>query len=91
TVPKAHPRPSVSKPVSSTQPEPTSAPAKPQGKKRKLTIEISDKPSTAVKSKHGFVSKKRKPIITLRSVDESVAKDVHEKEPHVGDEEADMQ
>nr|GFD21200.1 hypothetical protein [Tanacetum cinerariifolium] len=27
--PKAHPRPLVSKPVSSTQPEPTSAPAKP--------------------------------------------------------------
>nr|GEW22580.1 hypothetical protein [Tanacetum cinerariifolium] len=72
TVPKAHPRPSVSKPVSSTQPEPTSAPAKPQGKKRKLTIEISDKPSTAVKSKHGFVSKKRKPIITLRALEESM-------------------
>nr|GFA16592.1 hypothetical protein [Tanacetum cinerariifolium] len=53
--PKAPPRPSVSKPVSSTQPEPKSAPAKTQGKKRKLTTEISDKPSTAIKSRHGFV------------------------------------
>nr|GEU39010.1 integrase, catalytic region, zinc finger, CCHC-type, peptidase aspartic, catalytic [Tanacetum cinerariifolium] len=66
TAPKAQPRPSVSKPVSSTQPEPTSAPAKPQGKKRKLTTEISDKPSKSTKSRRGFVSKKHKPINTLR-------------------------
>nr|GEV74970.1 E-beta-farnesene synthase [Tanacetum cinerariifolium] len=91
TAPKEHPRPSVSKPVSSTQPEPTFAPAKPQGKKRKLTIEVSNKPSTAIKSRHGFVSKKRKPISTSRYVDESVAEDVPEKEPQVGDEAADMQ
>nr|GEU45002.1 hypothetical protein [Tanacetum cinerariifolium] len=43
TAPKAPPRPSVSKPVSSTQPEPKSALAKTQGKKHKLTTEISDK------------------------------------------------
>nr|GEW45785.1 copia protein [Tanacetum cinerariifolium] len=91
TAPKADPRPPVSKPVSSKQPEPKSAPAKPQGKKRKLTTEVSDKPSTAIKSKHGFVSKKHKPISTLRSVDESVAEDIPKKEPQVGDEEADMQ
>nr|GEY72282.1 hypothetical protein [Tanacetum cinerariifolium] len=54
TAPKAHPRPSVSKPVSSTQPKPTSAPAKPQGKKRKLTTKRSHKPSKAIKSRHGF-------------------------------------
>nr|GFD59439.1 hypothetical protein [Tanacetum cinerariifolium] len=78
-------------PVSSTQPEPTSAPAKPQGKKRKLTTKVSDRPSKAIKSRHSFVSKKRKPISTLRSVDESVAEDVSKKEPQVGDEEADMQ
>nr|GEX56494.1 integrase, catalytic region, zinc finger, CCHC-type, peptidase aspartic, catalytic [Tanacetum cinerariifolium] len=54
TTPKAPPRPSVSKPVSSTQPEPKSAPAKTQRRKRKLTTEISDKPSKAIKSKHGF-------------------------------------
>nr|GEU29247.1 hypothetical protein [Tanacetum cinerariifolium] len=91
TAPKAHPRPSVSKPVSSTQPEPKSAPAKTQGKKRKLTAEISDKPSQAIKSRHGFVSKKRKPITTLKSVDESVAEDVPAKEPRVDDEEVDVQ
>nr|GEX56519.1 histone deacetylase 14 [Tanacetum cinerariifolium] len=44
----------ILKPVSSTQPEPTSAPAKPQGKKRKLTTKISYKPSQAIKSWHGF-------------------------------------
>nr|GFD16824.1 hypothetical protein [Tanacetum cinerariifolium] len=91
TAPKANPRPSVSKPISSTQPEPTSAPAKPQGKKRKLTTKISDKPFKAIKSRHGFVSKKGKPISTLRSVDELVAEDVPAKKPRVDDEEADVQ
>nr|GEX63061.1 hypothetical protein [Tanacetum cinerariifolium] len=91
TAPKAPPRLLVSKLVSSIQPEPKSAPAKTQGKKRKLTKEISDKPFTAIKSKHGFVSKKRKPISTQRSMDESVAEDVPKKEPQVGDEEANMQ
>nr|GEU90132.1 retrovirus-related Pol polyprotein from transposon TNT 1-94 [Tanacetum cinerariifolium] len=42
TAPKAHPRPSVSKPVSSTQPQPKSAPAKTQGKKRKLSLRFVD-------------------------------------------------
>nr|GEU55076.1 retrovirus-related Pol polyprotein from transposon TNT 1-94 [Tanacetum cinerariifolium] len=91
TVPKAHPRPSVSKLVSSTQPEPKSAAAKTQGKKHKLTTEISDKPSKAMKSRPGLVSKKHKPLSSLRSVDEIVAKDVPEKEPRVDDEEADVQ
>nr|GEY79395.1 hypothetical protein [Tanacetum cinerariifolium] len=89
--PKAHPRPLVSKPLSSTQPEPTSAPAKPQGKKRKLTTDISDEPSKAIKSRHGFVSKKRTPISTLKSMDESVAEDVPANEPQVDAEESDMQ
>nr|GEY17432.1 uncharacterized mitochondrial protein AtMg00810-like [Tanacetum cinerariifolium] len=40
---------------------------------------------------HSFVSKKHKPISTLRSVDESVAEDVPAKEPRVNDEEADVQ
>nr|GEW29584.1 hypothetical protein [Tanacetum cinerariifolium] len=88
---EAPPRPSLSKPVSSTQPEPKSAPAKTQGKKHKLTTEISNKPSTTIKSRHGFVSKKRKPIRTQKSVDESVAEDVPAKEPQVNDEEADVQ
>nr|GEV73168.1 histone deacetylase 14 [Tanacetum cinerariifolium] len=87
TAPKAPSRPSVSTPVTSTQPKPTSAPAKPQIKKRKLTTKTSDKPSKAEKSKYGFVSKKR----TLKSVAESVAKDAHAKEPQVYAEDADMQ
>nr|GEX06410.1 monodehydroascorbate reductase [Tanacetum cinerariifolium] len=85
------PRPSVSKLVSTKQPEPKSAPAKTQRKKRKLTTEISDKPSKAMKSRPGLVSKKRKPLSSLRSVDESVAEDVPAKEPRVEDKEADMQ
>nr|GEU84028.1 histone deacetylase 14 [Tanacetum cinerariifolium] len=88
--PKAPPRPSVSNSVSSTQPEPKSAPVKTQGKKRKLTTEISDKPSKAIKSRHGFLSKKLKPISTPKFVDESVAEDIPTKEPRVDDEEADV-
>nr|GEY71913.1 putative Gag-Pol polyprotein [Tanacetum cinerariifolium] len=79
--PKAHPRPLDSKPVSSTQLEPKFAPAKTQGKKHKLTTEISDKPSKAIKSIPSLVTKKHKPISSLRSVDESVAEDVPKKEP----------
>nr|GEV05580.1 retrovirus-related Pol polyprotein from transposon TNT 1-94 [Tanacetum cinerariifolium] len=88
--PTAHPRLSVSKPVSSTQPEPKSAPAKTQGKKRKLTTKISYKPSKAMKSRPGLVSEKCKPLSSLRSVDKSVAEDVPVKEPRVDDEEADV-
>nr|GEY93896.1 histone deacetylase 14 [Tanacetum cinerariifolium] len=54
TAPKAPSRPSVLKPVTSAQPEPKSAPAKTQGKKRKPTTEMSEKPSKATKSRHGF-------------------------------------
>nr|GEW89364.1 retrovirus-related Pol polyprotein from transposon TNT 1-94 [Tanacetum cinerariifolium] len=86
TVPKAPLRPSVSTPVTSAQPEPTSAPAKPQGKKCKLTTETSDRPSEAKKSKYGFVSKKR----TLKYVAESVAEDAPAKELRVDAEDADM-
>nr|GEW10819.1 copia protein [Tanacetum cinerariifolium] len=65
--------------------------AKTQGKKHKLTTEISDKPSKAIKSRPSLVSKKHKPLSSMRSVDKTVAKDVPEKEPHVDDEEADVQ
>nr|GEW24078.1 hypothetical protein [Tanacetum cinerariifolium] len=88
TAPKAPLRPSVSIPVTSAQPEPTSAPAKTQEKKLKPTTHISGKPSKATKSKYSFVSKKRTPISTLKSVDESVAEAVPTKESQV---DADMQ
>nr|GEX56404.1 histone deacetylase 14 [Tanacetum cinerariifolium] len=80
TAPKAPPRPFVSTPVTYAQPEPTSAPAKTQGKKRKPTTDISDKPSKATKSKYGFVSKKCKPTSTLKSMDKST-ENVPAKEP----------
>nr|GFB81473.1 hypothetical protein [Tanacetum cinerariifolium] len=90
TAPKADPRPSVSKPVLTKQPEPKFALAKTQGKKCKLTTEITDKPSKAMKSRPGLVSKTHKPLSSLRSVDETVAEDVPEKESKVDDEEADV-
>nr|GEV76274.1 hypothetical protein [Tanacetum cinerariifolium] len=90
SAPKADPRPPVIKPASSRQPEPKPAPAKSQGKKRKLVTKTSDKPSPARKSRPGSVSKRRKPTCFLRSVDESVAEGIPEKEPRVDDEEADV-
>nr|GFC15207.1 hypothetical protein [Tanacetum cinerariifolium] len=90
TAPKADPRPPVSKPASSKQPEPKPVSPKTQGKKRKLVSEISGRPSQARKSKSGLVTKRRKPTSSLRSVDESVAEDILEKEPRVDDEEADV-
>nr|GEV39150.1 uncharacterized mitochondrial protein AtMg00810-like [Tanacetum cinerariifolium] len=83
-------RPPVTKPASSQQPEPKPAPAKSWGKKRKLVTKSSDKPSLARKSRPGLVTKRRKPTSSLRSVDESVAKGIPEKEPRVDDEEADV-
>nr|GFA55857.1 hypothetical protein [Tanacetum cinerariifolium] len=61
------------------------------GKKRKLVMEISNKPTPARKPKPRSVSKRRKPISSLRSVDESVAEGILEKECRVDDEEFDVQ
>nr|GEV82295.1 hypothetical protein [Tanacetum cinerariifolium] len=91
SAPKEDLRPPVSKPASSQQPEPKPTPTKSQGKKRKLVTKISDKPSLARKSRPGLVSKRRKPISSLRSVDESVAEGIPKKEPRVDDEEADVE
>nr|GEV54260.1 monodehydroascorbate reductase [Tanacetum cinerariifolium] len=91
SAPKADLRPPVTKSASSQQPEPKPAPTKSQGKKRKLVMKISDKPSPARKSRPGLVSKRRKPIISLRSLDEFIAEGIPEKEPRVDDEEADVQ
>nr|GEY02911.1 hypothetical protein [Tanacetum cinerariifolium] len=87
TAPKE--RPPIIKLALSQQTEPQPAPAKTQGKKRKLITERFDKPYQARKSKSGLVSKRRKPISSLRSLDESVAEGIPEKEPRVDDEEAD--
>nr|GEY39363.1 hypothetical protein [Tanacetum cinerariifolium] len=87
TAPKAPPRPSVSILVTSAQPAPTSAPAKPQKKKRNQATETSDKPPKAKKSKYGWVSKKR----TLKHVATSEAKDVLIMEPQVTAEDVELQ
>nr|GEU68626.1 retrovirus-related Pol polyprotein from transposon TNT 1-94 [Tanacetum cinerariifolium] len=76
SAPKADLRPPVTKPASSQQLEPKPAPAKSQGKKRKLVTKTSDKPSLARRSKSGLVTKRRKPTSSLRSVDESVDEEV---------------
>nr|GEZ38665.1 hypothetical protein [Tanacetum cinerariifolium] len=91
SVPKADLRPPVTKLASSQQLEPKPAPAKSQGKKRKLVTKISDKPSPARKSRPGFVTKRRKPTSSLRSIDEYVAEGIPEKEPRFANEEANVQ
>nr|GEZ03302.1 E-beta-farnesene synthase [Tanacetum cinerariifolium] len=87
TAPKAPSRPSVSIPVRSAQPAPTSAPAKPQEKKRKQATETSDKPPKEKKSKHGWVSKKR----SQKNVEASKTTEVPTVEPQVADEDAEYQ
>nr|GEX83405.1 hypothetical protein [Tanacetum cinerariifolium] len=54
SAPKADLRPPVTKPASSQQPEPKPAPSKSMGKKHKLVMETSDKPSPARKSRSGL-------------------------------------
>nr|GEU81360.1 retrovirus-related Pol polyprotein from transposon TNT 1-94 [Tanacetum cinerariifolium] len=83
---KFHPRPDS--PLYLPNEEPVLGYLKLKGKKRKPTTEVFDKPSKAIKTIPGLVTKKRKPIGSLRSVDESVADDVPVKEPYVDDEEA---
>nr|GEV19173.1 hypothetical protein [Tanacetum cinerariifolium] len=87
TTPKAPSRPSVSILVRSAQPAPTSAPAKPQEKKRKQATETSNKPPKEKKSKHGWVSKKR----SRKNVEASKTEEVPTVEPQVTDEDAEYQ
>nr|GEZ52176.1 integrase, catalytic region, zinc finger, CCHC-type, peptidase aspartic, catalytic [Tanacetum cinerariifolium] len=85
--PKAPTRPSISIPVRSAQPAPTSAPAKLKKKKRKQTIITSDKPPKEKKSKHRWVSKKR----SRKNEDASKTEEVPMVEPQAADEDADYQ
>nr|GFA50422.1 hypothetical protein [Tanacetum cinerariifolium] len=77
TASKAPLRPSVSIPVRSAQPAPTSAPAKQQEKKFKQATKTSDKPPKEKKSKHGWVSKKR----SRKNVEASKTEEVPTVEP----------
>nr|GEZ68406.1 hypothetical protein [Tanacetum cinerariifolium]GEZ74049.1 hypothetical protein [Tanacetum cinerariifolium] len=85
-VPKAPPRPSVSIPVTSAQPAPTLAPAKPQEKKCKQSTETTDKPPKAKKYKYGFIGKKRTKFVAA-----SVAEDAPATELQVAAEDVDLQ
>nr|GEV75609.1 hypothetical protein [Tanacetum cinerariifolium] len=79
----------ASKPTKSTKKSKPSTPKadlRPPVTKPASSQQPEPKPAPA---KPGLVSKRRKPISSLRSVDESVAKGIPEKEPRVDDEEAD--
>nr|GEW12492.1 retrovirus-related Pol polyprotein from transposon TNT 1-94 [Tanacetum cinerariifolium] len=91
TAQKAPPRPPVSTLVTSAQPTPTSALAKPQEKNRKQATKILDKPAKAKRVKHSTVSKTRKPRSPPKSVATSEAEEVPTMEPQVADEDADYQ
>nr|GEU95553.1 copia protein [Tanacetum cinerariifolium] len=73
----------------SLAPKPTKTTKKSKPTTPKAALRPS--PSQARKSRPDLISKRRKPISSLRSVDESVAEGIHEKEPRVDDEEADVQ
>nr|GEV37333.1 retrovirus-related Pol polyprotein from transposon TNT 1-94 [Tanacetum cinerariifolium] len=69
--------------------KPTAPKADPRPQVSKPALSKQTKPKPALAKTHG---KKRKlPTSSLRSMDESVAKDIPEKEPRVNDEEADVQ
>nr|GEU93984.1 putative zinc finger, CCHC-type [Tanacetum cinerariifolium] len=87
TAPKAPTRHVVSTPVTLAQPAPTSAPAKPQEKKRKQATETSDKPPKVKKSKYGVIGKKR----SRKYVATSEAEDVPVMEPRVTAEDTNLQ
>nr|GEX40871.1 histone deacetylase 14 [Tanacetum cinerariifolium] len=89
--PKAHTRPSISIPVASTQPAPTSAPAKSQENKRKQATETTDKPAKAKRIKRSISRKTRQPISSQKSVGASEAEEVPAEEPQVADEDTDYQ
>nr|GEW72003.1 hypothetical protein [Tanacetum cinerariifolium] len=83
----------------STAPKPTKAtkkskPSAPKADLRPPVIKPASSQQPEPKpapAKLGLVSKRRKPISSLRSVDKSVAEGIPEKEPRVDDEEADVQ
>nr|GFA06406.1 histone deacetylase 14 [Tanacetum cinerariifolium] len=89
--PKAPTRPSISIPVASTQPAPTSSPSKSQENKRKQATETTDKPTKAKRIKHSISRKTRQPINSPKSVGALEAEEVPAEEPQVADEDADYQ
>nr|GEY21929.1 hypothetical protein [Tanacetum cinerariifolium] len=78
-----------------SDPKPKPAPTQPSKavpeKKRKLVQETPDKPSPEKRSKCGRVRKIRKPMSSLKLVDEPSAEDVPVEEPAYNEEEANLQ
>nr|GEX40053.1 integrase, catalytic region, zinc finger, CCHC-type, peptidase aspartic, catalytic [Tanacetum cinerariifolium] len=89
--PKAPTRPSISISVASTQPAPTSAPAKLPENKRKQATQTTDKPGKAKRIKRSISRKTRRPRSSLKFVGASEAEEVPTEEPQVADEDANYQ
>nr|GEW78314.1 E-beta-farnesene synthase [Tanacetum cinerariifolium] len=89
--PKASTRPSISIPVASTQPVPTSAPAKSQENKCKLATETTDKLAKSKRIKRSISRKTRQPRSSPKSMGVLEAEEVPAEEPQVADEDANHQ
>nr|GEZ63131.1 hypothetical protein [Tanacetum cinerariifolium] len=82
------PAPKPTKATKKSKPSAPKADLRPPVTKLASSQEPEPKPALA---KPGLVTKRRKPTSSLRSIGESVAEGIHEKEPRVDDEEADVQ
>nr|GEW12034.1 hypothetical protein [Tanacetum cinerariifolium] len=91
TAQKAPPKPSISSPVTTTQPAPTSVPAKTQENKCKQTTGTTDKPAKAKRIKRSVSRKTRQSKSSPKSVGESEAEEVPAEEPQIADEDANFQ
>nr|GEZ89527.1 integrase, catalytic region, zinc finger, CCHC-type, peptidase aspartic, catalytic [Tanacetum cinerariifolium] len=90
TAQKAPSKPSISSPVTSTQPAPTSVPAKIQEHKHKQASGTTDKPAKAKRIKRSVSRNTRQSKGSPKSVGASEAKEVPAEEPQVAEEDADF-
>nr|GFD34868.1 hypothetical protein [Tanacetum cinerariifolium] len=88
---KSPPKPLISSSVTSTQPAPTSVPAKTQENKRKKATETNDKPTKAKRIKRSVSRNTRQSRGSPKSVGASEAEEVPAEEPQVAEEDADFQ
>nr|GEY76567.1 hypothetical protein [Tanacetum cinerariifolium] len=91
TAQKSPPKPSISSPVTTTQPAPTSVPAKIQENKCKQTTGTTDKPTKAKRIKRSVSRKTRQSRSSSKSVGESEAEEVPAEKPQIADKDADFQ
>nr|GFB44546.1 hypothetical protein [Tanacetum cinerariifolium] len=91
TAQKAPSKPSISSPVTSPQPAPTSIPAKTQENKCKQATGTTDKPAKAKRIKRSVSRKTRQSRSSPKSIGTSEAEEVPAEEPQVADEDADFQ